>query len=97
MDNSLMQVAAILGSIGMLLVAIKNLVRFTKKTIYLIDDMVGSDDDGKLGVVKRITIIESELRAGDGTSLRDQVNKIGQWAKDHTDAHERNRKETTDD
>lgn len=88
-----MQLAAVVTSVGVLFVALAKIFKFTKKTIYLIDEMVGSDEDQKPGVVKRITIIETQLRPGDGSTMRDQVNRIGQWAKDHSELHERSKNE----
>lgn len=69
--NNLLEVAAVITAIGVLLVALKKVFIFTKKTIYLVDEVVGDEDNGHVGVIKRVTVIEGELTT------------VKEWAERH--------------
>jgi len=59
--NELLSMAASITAIGVLLVALKKVFVFTKKTIYLVDEVVGDEANDKVGVIKRVTIIEGKV------------------------------------
>ena len=94
--NELIQVAAIVTAAGVCLVALKKVFVFTKKTIYLIDEVVGDDESGRVGVIKRVTIIEGELTTGQGDTLRDQVDSLREWTKEHEEEFKHTRRNRRD-
>lgn len=83
--------AAVLGALGVIMIAIKKAATFVRRVVHVVDVIVGTPGDdglpGSPGIAVRLQAIEYELKPNSGKSMKDQINRLEEWTAAHSMIH----------